>query len=194
MGFGQAALFLYLIGVMIEIWKEVKGWDGKYLISDHGRFKSINGKYRVSRPEGYITLGCIGFAGYREVSLRKPGIVKKVRVHTLVAEHFIYKPSSSECVNHKDGNKENNHWSNLEWLTRRDNCKHALETGLFNNKGEKHHHAKLTEIDVIRMRKLRLESKLSYEELGRRFGICRRQASDVVTGKNWGWIKASEHA
>lgn len=176
---------------MIEIWKDVVGWDGKYLISNQGRFKSIGGKYTKKFPDGYITLGSIGDVGYRMVTLRKPGVVFRVRIHTLVGEHFCVKPESSVklFINHKDGNKLNNNDWNLEWCTPAENIKHAVETGLFDKKGEKHKNAKLTNEKVIEMRRLRSKEGWTHQKIADMFGVCRRQASDVINGVNWGWLK-----
>lgn len=68
--------------------------------------------------------------GYLQVTLavdRKP---KRFRVHQLVAQCFVDNPDHLPMVNHIDGNKMNNHASNLEWCTAYDNNKHARETGL----------------------------------------------------------------
>lgn len=176
---------------MIEIWKDVTGWEGKYQISNQGRFKSIGGKYTKKFPDGYITLGTIGYGGYRSVTLRKPGLCFQVRTHTLVAEHFHQKPESTErlTVNHLDGNKLNNNDWNLEWCTAGENVKHAVRIGLFDKKGEKHKNAKLTNEKVIEMRRLRSKEGWAHQKIADTFGVCRRQASDVINGVNWGWLK-----
>lgn len=161
-----------------EIWKPIKNWNGKYWISSHGRFKSIGGKYRKQSPEGYITWGYPDTSGYRSTQLRRPGVIEKSRIHVYVAEHFCLKIKGDECVNHLDGNK---------WNTLKGNCDHALLTGLFDLKGRNNPHVKLTESKVIEMRLLRKQG-LSYQCIADRYGVCRRQASDVIRGVNWGWL------
>jgi hypothetical protein len=71
--------------------------------------------------------------GYVNAYLSKEGKVKTLRVHRLVAEHFIPNPDNKPEVNHKDGDKTNNHVDNLEWVTRRENRQHAWNLGLDKN-------------------------------------------------------------
>jgi hypothetical protein len=173
-----------------EVWKPIKGWNGKYWISSHGRFKSFGIKYSKKCPDGYVTFGHKDTQGYKGVTMRGgPGVYISTRIHIIVCEHFNGdRPDWAECVNHKDGNKKNNYYKNLEWSTIGNNVKHAVETGLMNLKGQNHPAAKLTNEKVIKMRELRKQG-FTYSELGEMFGVERRQASDVVRGVNWGWLK-----
>jgi len=91
-------------------------------------------------------------------------------------------------VNHKDGNKTNNYFENLEWIEARENCRHAVHIGLYDIKGEKHPNSKLTTSDVLHMRKLYFEDKKTQKEIGKLFGVCRRHAGDVINGVTWGWL------
>jgi hypothetical protein len=174
-----------------EEWKPIKGHEERFFISNHGRVKSINGKYKKSMPDGYITFGTIDILGYYVVTLRnKTENTQLKRVHTLVAEYFCEKKESKIklCVNHKDGNKLNNYFENLEWVTKKENCAHALATGLIDNKGEKHMMSKVTETQVLEMREL-YKSGMVHREIAAKFGICRRQCGDIINGVNWGWLK-----
>lgn len=173
----------------MEKWVEIDGWNGKYLISNFGRMKSIGGKFSTKHPDGYITDGSVDVVGYRVVTMRKPGKRAQKRIHSLVANAFLVRPLGSECINHIDGNKMNNHVDNLEWTTLRENCMHAIRIGMIHHlKGERHPMSKLCESQVLKMRELRA-SGMTYSELGKAFGVSRRQASDVVRGVNWGWLK-----
>lgn len=171
-----------------EIWRDVKGFEGKYFISNHGRLKSINGKYSKSKPDGYVTLGTIDCLNYRVMTLRDHGRVKRERTHRLVAEAFHERIPGKNHVNHIDGDRLNNYYKNLEWCTHQENLSHAIKIGLFNTKGEKHFNSKLTKEKVLEMRRLRFEEKLTHQEIAEKFGVCRRQAGDVINGVNWGWL------
>ena len=116
----------------MEKYKDIKGYEGMYQVSNLGNVKSLdriiwNGhvmhlhKGRVMKPKG---------VKYKEVLLCKEGKNKKWFIHRLVALHFIPNPENKSQVNHKDGIKDNNHISNLEWATSKENNKHAWETGL----------------------------------------------------------------
>lgn len=103
------------------------------------KIKTVNNypKYKVS--ENGLVIGARGGllkpdynrTGYKRVTLCKGGVTKRVFVHRLVAEHFLDAPKSPDCiVNHIDGDKTNNHYTNLEWTTHKENLRHALDTGL----------------------------------------------------------------
>ena len=68
--------------------------------------------------------------GYLSVDLYENSKRKTERVHRLVAEAFVPNPDNKPYVNHKDGNKHNNNASNLEWVTSKENCRHAWNNGL----------------------------------------------------------------
>lgn len=92
-----------------EIWKPIKGYDGKYYVSNYGRIKST---YHAS--EKFLSPRDAG-KGYMQVALFKDHKAKNFFVHRIVAEHFVENPNGFEFVNHKDENKGNNVYSNLEW-------------------------------------------------------------------------------
>jgi hypothetical protein len=72
-----------------------------------------------------------GINQYRNVSVHVDGKLKTVRAHRLIAIAFIPNPEGKPEVNHIDGNRENNSVTNLEWVTRSENCMHAIRTGLY---------------------------------------------------------------
>jgi hypothetical protein len=168
---------------MEEIWKDVKGFEGRFKISNQGRVLSINGRYN---GEQILNIH-VDKLGYHFTTLRMAPLKRQVRVHQLVAEHFLIQPEGLHypCTNHKDGNKLNNHVDNLEWVSRKDNCTHAVDTGLHDAKGSKHHNSKLTESEVKEMRTLYNEYPISHRAIGVLYGVTREQARDVINRKNW---------
>jgi len=118
---------------MEEIWKDIKGFEGRYLISNHGRVKSMYFQKSKNKKE-YICNQKCNKKGYLRVSLPNVG---SCYIHRLVAAAFIGDVSNL-TVNHKDFNKENNHVSNLEIITSEQNSLHYIlgnkEKGLYTSK------------------------------------------------------------
>lgn len=89
--------------------------------------------------------GCIDKCGYKKVSPRINNEKYQLKVHRLVAIKYIPNPNNLPQVNHKDGNKLNNHVDNLEWCSAKQNINHAHQTGLSSNK---HLKKKVKQIDA----------------------------------------------
>lgn len=101
----------------------VRGYEGSYAVSDNGCVVSY--KYGYPRKLHQWTS-----KGYSFVTLSKCGVTKAMLVHRLVADAFMNRSSNCAEVNHIDGNKLNNNISNLEWVTKSNNIRHAFATGL----------------------------------------------------------------
>lgn len=106
----------------MEIWKDIVGHEGYYQISNLGNVKNVKTNY-IKKPSDQNS------AGYLRVTLYRP-FRKRYFVHRLVALHFCEGHKDGMVVNHKDGNKQNNIWTNLEWVTQSENDLHAYKTGL----------------------------------------------------------------
>lgn len=107
-----------------EIWKDVKGYEGLYQISNFGNLKSLERKVRDWKGERTVKESLMCFtvrSGYYNVVLRKQGHRESKQIHRLVAEAFIPNPESKPIVNHKDFNRKNNCVENLEWCTQKEN-------------------------------------------------------------------------
>lgn len=120
------------ITIKKEIWKDIKGYEGLYKVSNRGNIKSLN--YRRKLGNERILPGSCDGKGYLQVGLCKNGVRRKFAIHRLVAEAFIENKYNKKEVNHIDGNKSNNHVDNLEWSTRSENVKHAYDNGLISKK------------------------------------------------------------
>lgn len=112
---------------MEEKWKDIRGYEGYYQISNLGRVKSLDRAVvysdgRVRKFPGKImALTDISNAGYIVVSLQKNNIREKFTIHKLVASHFCPNPDNKPIVNHLDENKLNNRSDNLCWATYTEN-------------------------------------------------------------------------
>lgn len=106
---------------MKEIWKKIIGYENNYEISSYGNVRNIK--------TNKILIGDKNSAGYKRVTLYSP-IKKRFFIHRLVALHFCEGYKENLVVNHKDGNKLNNHSDNLEWVTRSENDLHAFKNKL----------------------------------------------------------------
>lgn len=112
-----------------EEWRDIKGYEGRYQVSNMGRVKSLARKkgWCIARErmltlweqhKGYLVVDLTDDSGHR----------KHCQVHRLVAQAFIPNPDGKPQVNHKDGNKHNNRVNNLEWMTNYENHIHKVYT------------------------------------------------------------------
>lgn len=120
----------------MEVWKDVVGFEGKYLVSSFGSVKSLGFREIITRKDGKeqlfvrhekILTPWVMKNGYHQYQL---GRGHKFLGHRLVALAFLENPRNVSDVNHIDGNKANNVLSNLEWVNRSENNKHAFRIGL----------------------------------------------------------------
>ena len=124
--------------VSCEEWKEIKGYEGLYEVSNFGKVRSINHKMKqktkggviIERSiKGKVLKGNPDKDGYLQVYLCKNGKSKPRKIHRLVAEHFIPIEEGRNIVNHIDSNRTNNSFLNLEWCTISENVLHAYRYG-----------------------------------------------------------------
>lgn len=108
---------------MEEVWKDVAGYEGYYMVSSLGRIKSL--RFRHIKREK-IMIPNLRPDGYMAIGLSKNGVTKTKTVHRLVASAFLENPNNLEMINHKDENRSNNAVSNLEWCSRSYNQLYSL--------------------------------------------------------------------
>lgn len=121
---------------MIRYWKDIKGYEGKYKISNYGEVVSLPRTKRNHNKLQEVPMKIISQYtnkknDYVYVYLCNDGKYKNTRLHKLVAENFIDNPNNYTQINHIDGNKENNKVDNLEWCSSSYNIK-----DMYNRKGK----------------------------------------------------------
>ncbi len=183
---------------MQKEWKNIEDFPS-YEVSNYGeiRNKKTNRILKAWSTE----------RGYPRVDLCKDGNKKPYRIHRLVAKHFVPNPQNKTYVNHKDGNKKNNKANNLEWCTAKENTAHAIKNGLlkpinfyqkgenhpmkpinFYQKGENHPNAKLSNKDVVAIKKA-IKSGIDSSEIYKNFDITKSQLCDIKHGRKWNHIQ-----
>lgn len=155
---------------------DVPGYEGLYEVSSIGRVKSFHGRKEYMKP--FLN------GGYERMQLTKDKVRKKILTHRLVAMAFLPNVYKKPCINHKDGNKLNNRFSNLEWCTIQENNKHSIDNNLKTDKGEDSPRAKLTNSQVLEIVDLYKKGK-NKSELSRMFNISRRNIYSILTGLRW---------
>jgi hypothetical protein len=162
--------------VLSEEWRPVVGWEEYYEISNSGNLRSVErtvsiGGTKRRRFAGQARKTKVNHQGYQQFSLSRDGKASYPYAHRLVMEAFVGPVPDGQGVNHKDGVKTNNQLNNLEYVTQKENIHHAMRTGLFDNRGEKHGMSRLSDAAVEELRALR-RAGLSYAKLGRAYGFA----------------------
>lgn len=149
--------------------------EGSYFIFEDGRVYSYTYCDFVSH--------CKTNDGYHYISM-KDGSRKLI--HRLVAECFIPRVEGKNEINHIDLNKDNNHYSNLEWTTRSENIKHSFRNGRknFHVVGSKHHKARITEEQVKEMRDF-YSIGYKYKELSKMYHLSVSHVMNVCKKITW---------
>lgn len=173
----------------IEIWKDVIGYEFSYQVSSFGRVKSLeriikrNSVFGDKKNKEKIIKPSITNGNYYRLNLKKTNNTKSFSIHRLVALHFIPNPENKPQVNHKDGDKLNNNYTNLEWVTSKENIKHAILNGLFTNKkGIEHNKSKLNEKQVLEIRQNKIDK---LKDLSLKYNISISVISKIKKNQLW---------
>jgi hypothetical protein len=156
-----------------EIWKHIPGYEGRYRASNHGRIKATTLGYapwilkQKRKHNGYLAVLLAGV---------------EHSVHVLVLSAFMgERPYKHDCA-HYDGNRSNNHLSNLRWATRKENFEDKDRHGT-QVRGEKSPSAKLTWDNVLEIRRVGKTRSLS--ESAKKYGVSVATIQSVRIGRSW---------
>lgn len=173
----------------MEIWKDVKGLEGFYQVSNIGNVRSVKryvnhylgGK---SLKKSVVLKKRINAWGYYSVILKKNSKTKNCVCHKLVAESFIINENNKPIINHKNGIKTDNRVENLEWCTYSENTKHAFDNNLiYIPKKEERYNSKITEeiVKEIRENKLNLKNV----DYAKKYSVSKVLITNIKKNKTW---------
>jgi len=174
------------------LWKKITEFD-TYSVSEEGKvwrdeheMTYSNGRVRTM-PEKEKQIQVRPKTGYNTVNLFKKQKYRQLYVHRLVAEAFIPNPDNLPQVNHKDGDKSNNHVSNLEWCSALHNMRHSVDIGL-RPLGKDVHNSILNEEIVVQILDL-YDTKMKITKIAELVGYGLYVVKHVCYNETWKHVK-----
>jgi len=168
----------------MEIWKDIKGYERYYQVSNLGNVKSLTRRSKHYKGGEKTTheriLKPTSKSGYCSIALCKNGRAETCLIHRLMGKAFLPNPENKRTINHLNGIKTDNRIENLEWATYKENMNHAFDTGIrtrfFRNK--------ITEKQVKEIK----NSKLIQTKLASKYNLTQANISAIVNYKSWKYI------
>lgn len=157
-----------------EIWKDVVGYEKRYLVSNLGIIKNAK-KGNILRPRVK--------KGYESVSLFNLTTKKQctVLVHRIVAMSFIKNEQNKPCINHRNTIKNDNSADNLEWCTNFENMQHAFKMGLL--KIPKTNKLNASDVVEIRHRHNKITCRSGF--LAKEYNVSADTIGDIIARRSW---------
>ena len=163
-----------------EIWKPV--FDGYYTVSDAGRVQRLISD--CGTHSGRLLKQGKDQDGYHRFTARTKCKKITCRTHRIVAHAFLGPRPEGYQINHKNGIKTDNRIENLEYVTPKQNTLHAIKIGLRNAIGEGHGSSKLTNSDVLEIRRLHQDG-ISGRTISKKFPVGKSAVGYILSGKTW---------
>lgn len=169
-----------------EKWKPIRTPNATlkcdYFISNHGRVKSV---LKKSGAENLLNLSKIN--KYKAINIKTADKTTfRAYLHKIMAEMWVKKKSRfHKYVNHKDGDRDNNKASNLEWVTEKEHYKIVASRRdyVWTPKGKKQ--VKLTEGKVRQIKRMLRSGKKTKKYMSEKFGVSSTQIKRIERGENW---------
>lgn len=164
---------------MTEIIKDIKGFEGRYTISNLGIVRS--------KLTGIVMKPNITKFGYARINLRKAKSreYKSYFIHRLVASHFLANHNNLPEVNHKDCNRLNNEVTNLEWISKENNIRYSFIYGSASHKGLRNPNSKLNEQDIKAIKALHKTNRFYNTQIAEIFKVSSSTIDNIINNVTW---------
>lgn len=137
----------------------------------------------VESSEMVVKKNLLTTRGYMTVSFYKNNIRTTHNVHRIIVELFVDNPENKKIVNHIDGDKSNNHSSNLEWVTNKENSQHSVHI-LRKEMGERHSRVKLPDKIVSYIKRCKIvDITPNFERISQTYGVGIRHLKNIYQGR-----------